>query len=80
MNNVSLPTNFEELSLLRVMHERRKTLYKEVLKTNAKSDSKIKIGGAPVDDTIASCNAVNENFYSASEKLATSIISVHAYG
>lgn len=61
----------------------RKTwsLYKEILYNRSQNNAEqtIKIQGVAVDDSVESCDAVNEHFCSAGEVLATDIISVHGY-
>lgn len=60
----------------------RKTwqLYKDILfNQTKKSETLIKVNGVSIDDSVRSCNVVNDYFCSAGENLATSIIAIHGY-
>lgn len=46
---------------------------------NSKSDTTISIRGVPLDDSINSCNVINDHFSTAGENLASSIIAIHGY-
>lgn len=60
----------------------RKTwrLYKEILfNQTKKTESSLTINGTAIDDSVRSCNTVNDYFCTAGENLATSIIAIHGY-
>lgn len=81
--NYNLRSLFEQGRFEAASGDARKTwnLYKEILhnKFQDKPDPTITINGAAIDDSVASCNVVNERFCSAGETLTTDIISVRGY-
>lgn len=81
--NEQLKADYELGRIESAAGDARKTwkLYKEVIfnKFDNKPDSSITVNGAVLNDTVDSCNIVNDYFCTAGENLATSIISIHGY-
>lgn len=81
--NEQLKRSYETERLEEAAGDARKEwkLYKEIIfnQFKNKTDTSITINEIPVTDSVASCNDVNDNFCTAGEKLAASIISIHGY-
>lgn len=83
IKNDELRSAFESRRIEQAAGDDRKTwkLYKEIVFNRYKQEqeSTITINGKPATDSVDSCNAINEHFCAAGERLATEIISIHGY-
>lgn len=81
--NFELKSAYETDRIEAAAGDDRKTwqIYKEIIfnQYKSKSDATIEINGTAIKDDVASCNAVNDYFCTAGEKLASDIISVNGY-
>lgn len=81
--NERLKATYETERLESAAGDARKTwkLYKEIIfnRYSSNSGGTISIRGTPLDDTVSSCNAVNDHFGTSGESLASSIIAIHGY-
>lgn len=80
--NEQLRSTYEHSRFQAAAGDMRKTwnLYNEILFKRKQRKSTISINGLTSDDSLDSCNKVNDHFCSAGEKLGTSIIAIHGYG
>lgn len=80
--NEDLKATFESERIEAAAGDDRKTwqLYKEILfNQTRKTESAILINRTPIDNTVSSCNLINDHFCTVGENLATSIIAIHGY-
>lgn len=83
LKNFELKSAFEAGRIEESAGDDRKTwrLYKEIIfnRFERGKETPIMMNDVPISDSVQSCNAVNEHFCSAGERLATEIISIHGY-
>lgn len=81
--NLQLRTDYELQRFEDAAGNARKTwiLYKEILqnKRQSQSEETITVNGILLDNSVNSCNIINNQFCSAGENLATEIIALHGY-